>query len=482
MGHVLTEHSSIPSRPTPPVLELPNELLSKTFGYLPMNSTLFAEKAPSQAGATAIDIPLLHPILILRQVCHRFRTVANELKLWYDDSFDLSQLAYNRGYATNPDLVDALLTDRHLASCLGKKTTWTFRRYDVFCIVLKRVPSFQQTAKRMIFSWASDSMNTLGLVPVDKTPFRILADSLSCCKALTTLQLVEIPELDFDCIPKYFPALEIFAVKYALHDPLRVWRGSLRGLSKPQRLSLINLGGAERRLPGFESVTERPVFDIFPITSFSSLTHLEIVDEQHKITNHVARSLSQLVNLTYLAVAPLSHEIVASIVKADFRLITFKADITFYPETDLGLIFSTSGFRGLQNLDLSFSHWGEPTMFLAVIDAIVTLAELQHVQLRMPMHHRVYPQLSQLVNLKSIAWAVTWFDIDYDAPDVLENKYNKKERVEREFGAAFQSFARSPVIKFTFEEYTIAAEDEDVGDDEYYNNYVLQGRYNAASD
>jgi len=131
------------------------------------------------------------------------------------------------------------------------------------------------------------------------------------------------------------------------------------------------------------------------------------------------------------------------------------------------LIFSTSGFRGLQNLDLSFS-WGEPLTFLAVIDAIVTLAELQHLQLRMPMYQRVYPQFSQSVNLKSIAWVPTWFGIDYDAPDILENKYKKKERVEREFGAAFQSFPRSPFIKFTFEAYAIAAEDEDVDDNEYY--------------
>jgi hypothetical protein len=100
----------------------------------------------------------------------------------------------------------------------------------------------------------------------------------------------------------------------------------------------------------------------------------------------------------------------------------------------------------------------------------------------MPLFHRVYPQLSQLVNLKSIAWVVTWFGIDYDAPDILENNYNKKERVEREFGAAFQSFARSPVIKFTFEEYTIATEDEDVDDNEYYNNYILHRRFNAAID
>src|SRR5271155_2908396 len=93
-GALVNEAHSIQSLHIPPVLTLPNEVLYKIFSCLPMTSVVLIKDDSFANDNDSISIAngqvpyahtlLRHPILVLRQVCHRFRFIANELSLWYD--------------------------------------------------------------------------------------------------------------------------------------------------------------------------------------------------------------------------------------------------------------------------------------------------------------------------------------------------------------------------------------------------------------
>src|SRR5271155_2434052 len=78
--------ATFPSQTPSPFLTLPNEVLHKIFSYLPNPTDLrilqdFFYASPMQRR-------LFQPVMIVRQVCSRFRIVANELDFWYDDEFE----------------------------------------------------------------------------------------------------------------------------------------------------------------------------------------------------------------------------------------------------------------------------------------------------------------------------------------------------------------------------------------------------------
>jgi hypothetical protein len=109
--------------------------------------------------ASPMQRRLYQPVLIVRQVCSRFRIVANELDFWCDDEFELSSFMTNvrltaRSINRKPRetaFVEALLTDAHLVHCLTKKTKWTFATPYSFYVVLERIPSIAQTVARLKF-------------------------------------------------------------------------------------------------------------------------------------------------------------------------------------------------------------------------------------------------------------------------------------------------------------------------------------------
>jgi len=200
-------------------------------------------------------------------VCRRFRKVANNLQLWYDDDFDFSQLMSRRGYA-NIRFVRSLLTDRHLARSIGRKSLWTFRTYKRFRIILGRVPSVQQRASTMRFFWGWNKGGKY--VTTDKTTFCSLVEKLALCRGLRVLQLFDVPKVNFDDITKSFPALEVLAVEYRWQKDDGDWDGSFQGLGKLQQLSLINLGCRKRRESNEDK--EKAV-EILPSSYAASLTH-----------------------------------------------------------------------------------------------------------------------------------------------------------------------------------------------------------------
>jgi hypothetical protein len=390
--------------------------------------------------------PHFDQILPVRQVCRRFRAVANELKFWHDDDFEFSQISPSYDGEPKLPLVETLLTDPHLADCISKKRVWTFRSYREFCIVLERVPVFQNTVSTLRLFWASSSTRHLSFGATDATPFDTMVPELASCSNLTTLQLLAVPTLDLANISEYCPGLEkLFVKNYRYDAPYRQWHGSLQGLSNLQQLSLINLGGAERR-------QWSPNANVLPSSSIASLTLLVIIDGQPEVTNYIVRSLSTFVHLKHLSLEPLTEEALDKIMRAKFQLTEMKISfgLNLIDEVELRLAFSSAALHGLESLDLSFHEdYDWFTSAHEVVDVVITLQYLQYLKLtRLPMHLSMCRKFSQLVNLKAITWLVTSFHDDIDESEGL---YDEEERAERELKVAFQDFVEQPLVSVTIE-------------------------------
>jgi len=73
-------HSPLSTR-IPPFLILPTETLLNILEYLSPDPISFDDEAYGYPPFHNRE----HPILRIRQVCNRLRTIANELPFWYND-------------------------------------------------------------------------------------------------------------------------------------------------------------------------------------------------------------------------------------------------------------------------------------------------------------------------------------------------------------------------------------------------------------
>ena len=353
------------------------------------------------------------------------------------------------GYA-NRQFVRSLLTDRHLAHCIARKTTWTFRTYKRFLIILGRVPSVQQRASTMRFFWGWNKSGRY--VATDKTTFCSLVEKLALCTGLRVLQLFDVPEVNFDDIGKSFPSLEVLAVEYRWHRENRGWAGSLQGLCELRQLSLINLGCRKR--PQRDEDVEEDIVEMLPSSSVASLTHLQLIEVDADVTNTFAQSLDTFVNLTHLSLIYITNETVDRIVGADFRLIDLKMKVWsgMKDQTEsMRLLLSSPVLHSLQSLELSFrgdAKWFSQRTYLITTNSIAThLTSLHHLKFRMPLYLSMCRQFNQLSNLKSIVW-VTPMVVD----DIDGHAFDDKEKAERCFEDVFTSFSDKPSVDITIED------------------------------
>jgi hypothetical protein len=446
--------SSIPSSLVPPILRLPTEVLFKIFFFLPTGSAREDDRVWIwDEPPTASHQSPHHPILVLRQVCRLFRAVANELDFWTDDEFDFSKL-HDR-FAIPTGLVEALLTDSHLVHCLEKKRTWLFRSYDVFCIVMERV-LLHRVATTMRFIWVSSDIEPDFILPTDETPFPSLVYKLVVCAKLTTLQLLEVPELDFDYIPKCLSALEILSISYRWSVRNRNWLGSLQGLPRLRQLSLTNIGVFKR--PGWRRTVEQNIVDPLPLSSVSTMTHLQIIGQIPGDIQYIVHSLGTFVNLTFLSLGPLSAGLARSIARVNLHLKEFHMRVAGFgsedPDNILRILFAAPCLVGLQSLYFSYQgdgSWGQSMTYFATVEEItMNLTTLQHLRLRMQMYKSMCRSFNRLVNLKSITWVVPIFVDDQST----ETDYGDEETVvQEEFDVAFRTFADKPTLNITIEDY-----------------------------
>jgi hypothetical protein len=117
------------------ILTLPFELLSR----------IILDALPVEPVNDLKTVPLMR----IRSVCRRFRMVANQLPIWFDDSEedeDLDRLPCDAWVAS---FVQLLLQDQHLLECLERKTEWKACSQPVFEILCQYVASFSGNAKQL---------------------------------------------------------------------------------------------------------------------------------------------------------------------------------------------------------------------------------------------------------------------------------------------------------------------------------------------
>lgn len=82
-----TEQAASTNVTTSLILTLPDEVLRLIFCYLP-DPIDTSQSWPKFASLEEPERLILHPVLVLRQVCRRFRATTSGLPFWYDDAFD----------------------------------------------------------------------------------------------------------------------------------------------------------------------------------------------------------------------------------------------------------------------------------------------------------------------------------------------------------------------------------------------------------
>lgn len=229
---------------TSPILNLPNEVLNKTFGYVRTPATVI----PRYTG----DGQFSEIIKGLPSVCRRFRAVFNELSFWYDEDFDLLDLIRYREWYDPIEVHDncqaflkILLSDRDLVHSLERRSSWRFSNLISFQSVMEFVPSFPRNTTAVVLESdficdepatpstaihnagvvdRSERLSLRGLTFGEETDFRhlsrptvptksptsiqIVFANLASCHRLTSLQISGFREpLDLDLIVRFCPLL-----------------------------------------------------------------------------------------------------------------------------------------------------------------------------------------------------------------------------------------------------------------------------------
>jgi F-box-like len=235
---VPTPSTMLQSETSPPILELPNEILSMILSCFMISATASLNTWGCR------DRHGRHPILVLRNVCRRFRAVANGLEFWYDDDFEIHTLISLNMFSRSSSpaevqrqtkFLTSLLTDVHLVDCLERRKSWTFYSFPLFLLVLDLLPLFRQTVTMLTFlNIAKDEYHESD----PKRWYRKVIPTLGGFAQLTALHLHFFHGLDFDYIAKFCPALESLHLIRTATGPFHECSGTLEGLSNLREFEL----------------------------------------------------------------------------------------------------------------------------------------------------------------------------------------------------------------------------------------------------
>jgi hypothetical protein len=445
------------SETSPPILELPNEILSIVL-------SCFIISAKASLNTRSWRDP--HPILVLRKVCRRFRAVANELEFWYDDDFEIhTLLSPNIAFRNSrpaeiqrqTKFLTSLFTDVHLVDCLGRKKSWTFYCFRLFLLVLDLLPLFRQTVTTLKF----ESINDDEYHESDTTQwYHEVIPTLGGFAQLTALHLDYFKGFDFDYIVKFCPALESLRLTRTVIGPFHDCSGTLEGLSNLQEFSLSDL--LEFSFTENPASTGNNATSFLPLSSVASLTALHLHTVHPSETEYYTNSLIKFTNLTSLHLGPLTTVICDRIIQADFKLTSFSVELDppSVPGDKLLEIFSARCLQDVKKLEI----FGETSEILSsagpyssnerfsIIEAITHLRCLQHLELsNVYVEDRSWAGFSCLANIKRFIWSVV-------VDDEIESAWEVETAAESALEAAFAAFPEKPIVELRIE---AAERDED---------------------
>ena len=408
------------------ILNLPAEVLSAIFSSLP-NPLTTPKRWPKFNSLSPSKRLIIQPVLVVRQVCRRFRAVANDLLFWLDDNFELCSFVSNfQGPVRESSFLKAILNDQHLINSLGKRKNWRFSRFSSLCIVFKAVPLFRENVTGI----ALVDGNRGQRFKISGYSFKRLISILELCPHLQSLCLQRLGNLDVDQISQVVPALNVLRISDGrLNSHVDA---SLDTLSNLRELSLNNVNG-----------TLRPAL---PTLSAPTLKVLEICLQGNRFS---FESLPLFSNLSTLSISPCNQQTCEVIIASNSTLKRFDVGITHSDPVPFNTIIAMISAPSLKTVEAfsfnllddpqSFQSWTEDDYkkFLQAISSNIPL--LHTIHLCMPFRKTCFQYLAQMINLKSVSWKGKLIDLE----NRDEEQYYK-EIAEVAVECAFVGFQQKP--------------------------------------
>jgi hypothetical protein len=439
-------HSTQQSRqqnPAPSIPALPNEVWRAVFSQLP-NPINTNGRWPPRNRVTEKDRLLLQPVLVLRQVCRLFRTIANDLSFWLAAEFDPVSLISNfEGGSDLPgpkdQFVKALLSDRDLLRNFEKKTSWTFSKFSIFNIVSETVPGFRKNVIELAFLCRRNGkwFDQLG-APRDWVVDKVLTNY----PKLQSLSMEAVEGIALSLISEKCPELSVLRVSSA---PAR---GLIDGsLSRFCNLRELALDGLDRLKYGVEPYA-------LPISSAETLEVLKI----HRIplVPFDVDSLHLFTNLSSLSISPCEESDFDAIIVSSFNLTALDVAV-LGDRVSLNKIIAmilSPAVKGVMKFkfvmgDLLWQQeWTEEAYdrFLFAISS--NCQSLHTIILVMPFRRVCFRHFGRLLNIKKVSWTGRLLDVK-DTGNYAVSRGIAQAAVED----AFTEFERKPVCETTVLEH-----------------------------
>jgi hypothetical protein len=416
----------------PPILSVPNELLTEIFE----NLLIFSDWDES----TDHNDSVAFVVFSIRSVCCRFRAVVNEMNFWRAEDFQFACLlpldeideigSQGSRLRDVVDLFHDLTDDQHLVQCLAHRSMWTFSDSRMLKAVMQRIPLFRQTITDVIFDnfYEVDREGSVGKwVFIDRA-----IERLAGCVNLTTLEIdsrwtdVERAAVSLDVIVDSCPFLKTLKFLNAVgHN----FRGTLKGMTSLESLSV------------WETELMDPEVSLkcmFPLQSAISLTRLSLAFENMPCVvvypdenPYASEYLNVFVNLSELSISHLSPLICSVISRAKFHLNAFEILVHNRPPVPLSsllAIFSAPCLLQLQELRLRLqSNMLQFPSYLQILHSIAcNLHSLRDLNIAMGFNTAWCGELARLVDLQFLNLIVPSAEYcDSDDPNETPTKNDR---------------------------------------------------------
>jgi hypothetical protein len=430
-----TQQSLQQSR-TPSIPALPNEVWRTVLSQLP-NPVNPNERWPPLNLVTERDRPVLHPILVVRQVCRLFRSIVNDSSFWLAGEFDPVSLI-----SGNPDLpkypfVKALLADGDLLETFEKKRSWTFSSFAVFTIVSETIPSFRKNVIQLAFVGGPNGER------FDQSGARgdwvgvVLTNYLT----LQSLTIETVEGLKLSVISEKCPELSV----------LRISSPPVRGLGDCSLSRFVNLRELVIDALDLPRWGQGPY--ALPISSAGTLEVLKL----HIISSSFNfESLHLFTNLSRLSISPCDVPVFDTIITGRFNLTTL--DIAILGDRvaldKIIAMVSSPALKGVKEFKFTKMnvHWQHCPEWTEEGDARFLLAistncqSLHTIDLAIPFHLVCFRHLGRLLNIKRVSWKGRLL-VDMDAGNELS------ESIAQTIADAFVEFETKPVCEILILEH-----------------------------